>query len=155
LTASATAQHSPQLCNGRQASWAPVEPRGPRDFQLSPASCPTGGGGGKLQYVAEVLDDPALLHIPPVPPTNPAWDLVWPGQGKPAAAYLRLASHRSVSSGPRNAYMCLLLQHSLFDSAATAQNQGVITASPPPRVGPCGPRTSQFTPSLLCFRGRG
>ena len=30
-------------------------------------------------------------------------------------------------SGPLHAYMCLLLQHNLYDSAATAQTQGILT----------------------------
>ena len=48
-----------------------------------------------LRYGTEMLADPALLHIAPVPPTDPVRDLVRITPDKPAGAYLRLASLRS------------------------------------------------------------
>ena len=53
-----------------------------------------------LRYGTEILDDPALLHIAPVPPTDPPGDLVRIKQDKPAQAYLRLASNRSAELRP-------------------------------------------------------
>ena len=69
-----------------------------------------------LRYGTEILGDPALLHIAPVPPTDPPGDFVRFKQDEPAEAYLRLDSYRSGGgrgSGPLHAYMCLLLQHTL------------------------------------------
>ena len=48
-----------------------------------------------LRYGTEILADPALLHIAPVPPADPVRDLVRITPDKPAGAYIRLASHRS------------------------------------------------------------
>ena len=67
-----------------------------------------------LCYGTEILGDPALLHIAPVPPTDPPGDFVRIKHDEPAVAYLRLDSYRSGGgrgSGPLHAYMCLLLQH--------------------------------------------